>query len=103
MPPDTEKTLLVSLKAAQSLNARHEVLATMTAIGAHYKAQGMTQEGADILAFVLRHRATPPDVAALAQDHWDDLARWICPRVLLDAEDFASKATLEDVIAYILA
>lgn len=99
----TKKDLLVSLKAAQALGATQELLATMTAIAAQYNADGLTQEGADILAFVLEHPHTPDDIAQQAQDHWDDLARWICPRVLVDAEDFGRKATMDDVIAYILA
>lgn len=103
MQPLTEKDLLISLKAAHALGAIHEILATMTDIAAQYNAQGLTQEGADILAFVLRNPYTPEDILEAAEDHWDDLASWICPRVLVDAEDFGSKATLDDVIEYIFA
>ena len=95
----TEKDLLISIKAAKSLNATYDILDALTQLARVYIKRGETQEGADILAYVLRC-AAPADVLDHAQALWDDLARYICPRVLLDAEDFGSKATLDDVLEY---
>ena len=98
----TEKDLLISIKAAKSLNETDDILDALTQLAAAYIVRGDTQEGADILAYVLRCDA-PADVLDHAQTLWDDLARHICPRVLLDAADFGSKATLDDVIEYAFA
>ena len=100
--PQSEKDVLVWLKAAVAVNAHQEVLAALLSLATCYIERGWTQEGADILAYLLHHE---PDAELRegAQDAWDDLARWICPRVLLDAEDFGSKATLDDLIEYALA
>ncbi|MGB7339142.1 MAG: hypothetical protein WBC91_09645 [Phototrophicaceae bacterium] len=95
--------LLVSLKAGMAIQARDDVLHTFVLFAADYIEQGLTQEGADVLAFVLRCEALPDDIEEQALDLWEDLERWICPRVLLDAEDFGKKAYLEDVVDYIVA
>jgi hypothetical protein len=99
----TEKQLLAALKSSLAINALADALDVMTQIAAVYIADGMTQEGADVLAYVMRHPATPDDVQERALDHWDDLECWICPRVLLDANDFASKAHFDDIVEYIYA
>ncbi len=99
----TEKQLLSALKGSLAIHSLPDSLDVMTQIAAVYIADGMTQESADVLACVLRHPATPDDVQERARDHWNDLECWICPRVLLDANDFASKATFDDLIEYIYA
>ena len=99
----TEQDLLTSIQAAQAIEATHEILDALTQLAGIYIERGETQEGADVLAFVMRCDDMPDDVYDLADEHWEDLARYICPRVLLDAEDFGSKATLADVIAYVFA
>ncbi len=98
-----EKDWLLMLQAAQSIQARAESLEALVGLAAVYIERGETQEGADVLAFVLRCPDAPDDILQRAQDTWDDLARYICPRVLLDAEDFASKATFADVLEYVYA
>jgi hypothetical protein len=99
----SEKQLLTALKSSLAIQSVADALDVMTQIAAVYIEQGMTQEGADVLAYVMRHPATPDDVQERAFDHWDDLERWICPRVLLDAEDFAKKANFDDLVEYIYA
>ena len=99
----SEKDLLLSIKAALSLEARNEILASLTQLAGVYIERGETQEGADVLAYILRRDDLSDDIYNLAQDLWDDMARYICPRVLLDAEDFGKKAYLKDVIEYVFA
>lgn len=99
----SEKDLYLSLKAAISIEAIQDILDVMVQIAAEYIKLGDTQEGADILAYVMRREDTADDIFERADELWEDLARWICPRVLLDAEDFGKKAYLEDVVQYILA
>jgi hypothetical protein len=63
--------------------------------------QGFTQEAADVLAFLLRCDDIPQDCLAAAADLFEELETRICPRVILDAKDFASKATLDDILEYV--
>jgi len=89
------------LQAARTINARADCLAAFVGLAAHSIARGETQEGADILSWVLRQSFLSFTTRDNAQMLWDDLAAWICPRVLLDAEDFASKATFDDICEYV--
>lgn len=99
----TERDYLLALRAAHSITAWAEVLDVLTHLATLYIARGDTQEGADVLAYVLCQTQVAPETHEHAQASWDDLARYICPRVLVDAEDFASKALLDDVIEYVFA
>lgn len=98
-----EKDLVLSLKAYAAIDARINVLDLFVQVASVYIARGLTQEGADILAYILKLEDVPNDILDSAEELWDDLARWICPRVLLDAETFGKKAYFEDVVDYILA
>ena len=98
-----EKDLLATIKAALAIRAIAEVLDAMTQLADIYIKQGLTQEGADVLAYVLRCEAVADDTRDHAHDSWEDLARYICPRVLLDAEEFAALATFDDMVEYIFA
>jgi len=99
----TEKEAIISIKAGMAIQARDAVLSDLVLVAGLYIEQGLTQEGADILAYVMRCSNLPDDIEEQAYDLWEDLARWICPRVLLDAETFGKKAYLEDVVEYALA
>jgi hypothetical protein len=61
---------------------------------------GNTQEGGDVLAFLLR-QPLDPTTHERAEELWEELASRACPRVIYDARDFASKATLTDILDYI--
>lgn len=98
----SEKDLVLSLKASLAIQAQDDVLELFVAIAQAYISRGLTQEGADILAFILNRDNVPEDVVDLAVEAWEDLERWICPRVLYDAEIFGKKAYFEDVVEYIL-
>jgi len=98
----TEKEVIVAIKAGMAIRARDDVLDALVQMAGLYIGRGLTQEGADVLAFVMRCENLPEDIEEQAFDLWEDLARWICPRVLLDAESFGKKAYLEDVIEYVI-
>ena len=94
---------ITSLKASTALKNKVQTLDLFVQVAEVYIAQGLTQEGADVLAYVLQYEQTPDDIFDMAEDLWEDLACWICPRVLLDAETFGKKAYFKDVVEYILA
>ena len=98
-----EKEILSTIKAGMVIQARDEVLHSLVQMAGLYIESGLTQEGADVLAFIMRCEDIPDDIEESAIDLWEDLERWICPRVLLDAENFAKKAYLEDVVEYVFA
>ncbi len=100
---NTESELLMALKTAVAIDASAEILDVMTHIAAHYIAQGYTQEGADVLAFVLLQPHIAEDTHEMALDLFEDLETHICPRVIVDATEFARLATLNDIIEYIFA
>src|SRR5688572_5256209 len=97
----TESDLLLAIKAGVAITSPHELLECLVQLAALYIKAGRSQEGADILAYVLHRQDTPQNIKAAGQELWDALATWICPRVLLDAEDFGTKAALEDVVEYV--
>jgi hypothetical protein len=101
--PLTERDLLASIRAAWAIEAHSEILDAITQLACIYIERGLTQDGADVLAFVLRQPNLPGDTFERARDAYEDLESYICPRVLLDAQDFASKATLQDIIDYVFA
>jgi hypothetical protein len=96
-----EKDLLLAIKAGLAIHSPYDVLDCFVQLATVYVEAGRTQEGADVLAYLLHRIDTPQDIKAAGQELWDDLARWVCPRVLMDAEDFGRKAALEDVVAYV--
>lgn len=103
MEASSEKDLLISIKAALAIEAFDEVFDCLSQLAQSYIARGWTQEGADILAYLLRSDAIPDESRQTALELWEDLERWICPRVLVDAEDFANKATFTDLLDYVFA
>lgn len=100
---NTERDYLAAIRAAHSIGASGEVLDALVGLADVYIERGETQEGADVLAYVLRQAQAAPATRAHAQESWDTLETYICPRVLLDAADFASKAALSDLIEYVFA
>lgn len=97
----TEKDLLISIRMALAIDAFTDALDAMTQLAGLWIERGDTQEGADLLAFVMRDKRTHPETYDKAEDFWDGLATYACPRVMVDAEDFGKKATFDDVVEYI--
>ena len=96
-----ESQWLALLQAARIIDSVADCLAALVGWAAHSIARGETQEGADVLAWVLRQPSVSDETREMAQDLWDELAARICPRVLLDAADFAAYATLDDLCEYV--
>lgn len=97
----TEKDYRIALKAALVIHAKGDVLDAMTGIAESFIRRGQTQEGANLLAFVLNH----PDVRYDTFDHAEDmffaLEEHLCPRVLADAKAFRLGKSIQSVAAYI--
>lgn len=101
-PLETPETQwLTLLQATRTIDAPTDCLAALIGLAAHWIARGETQEGADVLAWVLRHPSLSTTAQETAQNLWDDIIAWICPRVLLDATEFARYATFDDICEYI--
>lgn len=101
-PLDTpEPHWLALLHAARAIDSQTDCLDALVGLAAHWIARGETQEGADVLAWVLRQESLSDITRETAQMLWDELAAWICPRVLLDAADFAQYATFDDICEYV--
>lgn len=98
-----EHTIITSLKTTTTITNQTQGLAIFVQVAEVYISQGLTQEGSDILAYVMRREDTPDAIFDIAEELWEDLERWICPRVLLDAETFGKKANFQDIVDYILA
>jgi hypothetical protein len=90
------------LQASCVFEARADSLAAFVGIAAYNISRGETQEGADVLAWVMRQPLLSTETHEMAHILWDDLATWICPRVLLDAADFAQYATFDDLYEYVM-
>jgi hypothetical protein len=98
-----EHALHTQLKAALAIQSRAAAFDVMTTIAALYIAQGNTQEGADVLAFLLLQPDIAPDTLEQAQALFEELETRICPRVIWDAREFARDMVFEDMIEYIFA
>lgn len=102
----TERDLLASIRIIQSLenfNTTHELFDSLTELATLYIGRGETQEGADVLAWVLRQSDLPQPIATRARALFEDLEASICPRVIYDAQEFARYATHADIMEYIFS
>ena len=87
-----------------SSNPAHAVtLAQLVRIADLLIEQGVTDEAANLLAFVLKQPDVNPTTFDHAEDLFLNLEAEICPRVIWDAQDFARSATLEQIIAHLRA
>lgn len=103
LSPLSERALLINIQAALALEARAEILDLLCNLAEAYITRGWTQEGADLLCFLAQQPDADVDTAERTTEALAELATWVCPRVLLDAEDFAELATLDDIIEYVFA
>lgn len=60
--------------------------------------QGITDRAAFVLAYVLRFAPADSDLYAIADELFDELEASICPRVILDAREWAASASLPDAM-----
>ena len=63
---------------------------------------GQTQTGADILAFLLLQIDVNADASNRADELFAELESRVCPRVILDARDFAAGLDLTTMLEYLL-
>ena len=74
----------------------------MIALSVNCIALGQTQIAADTLAFLLLRNDIDPDLLIRADELFADLESRICPRVILDARDFAAGMDLRSMLEYLL-
>ena len=75
---------------------------TMTALAEYCIEIGQTQTGADILAFLLRQSDADPLTLERAAECFAELESRVCPRIILDAREFAADMDLKGMIHYLL-
>lgn len=97
----TQRDYLAVIHAADAIGAIPEVLDALTDFAALSIQSGETQQGADILAFVLLQSTLAYETQSKAETLFDDLCAWICPCVIWDAHAFAREVDLADIIWYI--
>ncbi|MBZ0297535.1 MAG: hypothetical protein K8L99_33575 [Anaerolineae bacterium] len=97
----TEKAYRIALKAALVIQANGDVLDAMTGIAESLIHRGQTQEGANILAFVLNHPDVRYDTYDHAEDMFFEMEEHLCPRVIADARTFRLGKSIKSVAAYI--
>ncbi len=97
----SEKDYRIALKAALAIEAHGDALDSLTSIAEHYLERGLTQEGANVLAFVLIHPDVLHDTFDRADDLFMRLEEHTCPRVIEDAKLFRLSRSLKMVAAYV--
>lgn len=100
--PTTEAEAVHAIALAQQQADLQHLYRALLVWASWQIRHGHTQEGADVLAF-LRTQPLASATAALADALWEDLNSRACPRVIYDARDFGTKATLDDVLDYVTA
>ena len=64
--------------------------------------RGMTQTAVDILAFLSLQKDVDTDLSAHGEELLADLEGRVCPRVILDAREFAAEMDLLTMVEYLL-
>lgn len=96
-----ERDYRIALRAALAINAVGEALDAMTWLARHWLNRGSTQEGANLLAFVMNHPDVRYDTFDRADEMFLELEAQACPRVLLDAKEFVLGKSLAAMAAYV--
>ena len=97
----SEKDYRVALKAALAINALGDALDSLVGIAEHFLQRGLTQEGANVLAFALIHPDILHDTFDRADELFLRLEEHACPRVIEDAKLFRLSRSLRMVAAYV--
>ncbi|MCY3914519.1 MAG: hypothetical protein OXG49_00770 [Chloroflexi bacterium] len=80
----------------------HKLHRAMIALSEYCIEWGQTQIAADTLAFLLLRGNIDPDSFMRADELFADLESRICPRVILDAREFAADMDLLSMLEYLL-
>lgn len=99
---EEREELQLVLRAAQSIDARTATYDALVDLCGVYVRQGLTEEAANVLAWVLAAPDVPESINERAAEHWELLETRICPRVMLDAKTFAAEMSLADICGYVL-
>ena len=79
-----------------------ELYRAMIALAERCIELGHTQTGADILAFLLLQNHLDPDAEDQAEELFAELESRVCPRIMLDAREFAAGMDLSTMLEYLL-
>lgn len=96
-----EKDYQIALRAALAINAVGEALDAMTSLAQRWLESGSTQEGANLLVFVMNHPDVRYDTFDRAEEMFLELEARACPRVLLDAKEFVLGKSLTTMATYV--
>ena len=97
----TEKDYRIALKAALVIDAQGDALDALAGIAEWYLRGGRTEEGANILAFVLNHPDVRYDTYDRAEEMFMELEEHACPRVIEDAKAFRLGKSIRSMAAYV--
>lgn len=81
---------------------KQQLYHAMNALAARCIDQGHTQAAADILAFLLNQSDLNADLQDSAYDSFAELESRVCPRIILDAREFAADMDLQTMLEYLL-
>ena len=81
---------------------RQDVYAAMAVFAAACLEREMTQTAADTLAFLLQAPGVSASIRGEAAALFDDMDSRVCPRVILDARDFATGMDFLTMLEYLL-
>ena len=96
-----EKDYRIALKASLAINAVGEALDAMTWLAQGWLQRGSTQEGANVLVYVMNNPDVRYDTFDRAEEMFLELEEKVCPRVLLDAKEFILSKSLATMAAYV--
>lgn len=92
------REIQLHIQAAQQINAKVDVLSSLTEYAALLIQNDYKGEATNVLAYVMNHPDVPFDVYDRADDLFIDLEAELCPRVIADAKDNASFMTMRGII-----
>ena len=96
------ETLLSELEAAMEAEITPKVLDILVTIAREAIYHDDKEFAADLLVLALQYPIRPETLED-AETMFSDLEAELCPRVILDAVDWAQRMTLEDMVARVLA
>ena len=97
----SEKDYRVALQAAQVVDAVRDALDAMTGIAARLLERGLTQEAANILAYVTQHPDVRHDTFDSADEMFMNLELAYSSQLIREAREFILGKSLNTMIHYI--
>jgi hypothetical protein len=97
----SEKEYRLQLQAAMVINAVQDALYAMTGIAVRLLERGLSEETANILAYVTQHPDVHHDTFDTADEIFMSLESEACPRIIHDAREFILGKSLNTMANYI--